>query len=143
VPVYTVTTEMGRLDQEQKERLATGITGIHGEETGASEPLIHVLFLSYPKHSAWSSSKPGSPILVSASLRSGRSEDIRQRMLQRINDLICEVTQISARNVIVTLFDCPSHWAMEAGMVTPGADPVAEAAWNREFSARFPANPYA
>lgn len=143
MPVYTVTTEMGRLDQEQKEQLATGITVIHREETGAAEPLIHVLFLSYPKHSAWSSSKPGSPILVSASLRSGQSEDMRRRILHRINDLTCKVTRISARNVVVTLFDCPSRWAMEAGMVTPEADPVAEAAWNREFAARFPASPYA
>jgi hypothetical protein len=64
-------------------------------------------------------------------------------MLHRISDLSCEVVQIPARDVIVTVFDVPPHWAMEAGMVTPPTEPAAEAAWNRDFSKQFPADQYA
>lgn len=140
MPVYSVTTEMGRLDPEQQEKLAVGITTIHGEETGAPEPLIHVVFSGYFKGTAWSSCKPGAPNIINASIRSGRSEEIRVRMMERMTELFCEVTGESARNVIVALFDFAPHWAMEAGMVLPPTEKDAEAAWNSEFYSRYPAN---
>ena len=143
MPLYTITSQMGRLDQEQKERLAVGITTIHGEETGAPEPLIHVVFLAYPQASAWSSSKPGAPAIVNAVVRRGRSEDVQARMLHRISDLVCDVMEIPALDVFVGLYDVPPHWIMEAGMIAPPTQPEAEAAWDAEFSRRFPADRYA
>ena len=143
MPVYTVTTQMGRLDQEQKEGLAVGITTIHGEETGAPEPLIHVVFLAYPKASAWSSSKPGAPVIVNAVVRRGRSKGVRARILRRISDLVCDVMEIPACDVFVGLFDLPPHSIMEAGMIAPPTRPEAEAAWDAEFYKRFPADRYA
>ena len=139
MPVYSVTTALGRLDQEQREKLASGITAIHGEETGAPEPLIHVVFNAYPPDWAWSSSRPGAPNIVNASIRAGRSEEVRVRMMERMTALMCEVIGIEARDVIVGLFDFPPHWAMEAGMVIPPTEKAAEAAWDAEFYARYPA----
>jgi phenylpyruvate tautomerase PptA (4-oxalocrotonate tautomerase family) len=138
MPVYTVTTEMGRLDEDQRERLAKGITAIHGEETGAPEPLIHVVFNAYPPGVAWSSNRPGSPNIINASVRAGRSQEVRVRMMERMSALFCDVTGISERDVLVALFDFAPHWAMEAGMVLPPTEPEAEAAWNGEFLRRFP-----
>ena len=138
MPVYTVTTEMGRLDKDQQEKLAAGITAIHGEETGAPEPLIHVVFLGYPAGAAWSSGRPGAPNIIQANIRAGRSEEVRQRMFERMNKLFCDVTGVSVRNVIVGLFDFPPHWATEGGMIIPPTNPDAEAAWDAEFYRRFP-----
>ena len=138
MPVYSVTTEMGRLNREQMEKLAVGITNIHGEETGAPEPLIHVVFNAYPNGVAWSSGKPGSPTIVNASIRGGRTQEIRERMMTRMNDLVCEVMGLSPRNVIVALFDFNPIWAMEAGMVLPVTQKDAEAKWNAEFYRRYP-----
>ena len=139
MPVYSVTTEMGRLDQEQKEKIAAGITAIHGEETGAPEPLIHVVFTGYPQGVAWSSGRPGAPNVIQASIRAGRSEEVRVRMMERMTALMCEVADVSVRDVIVALFDFAPHWAMEAGMVLPPTQKEAEAAWDAEFYGRFPA----
>ena len=138
MPMYTVTAEIGRINPEQAEKLAVGITNTHGEETGAPEPLIHVVFNGYPKGVAWSSCKPGSPTVVNASIRAGRSQQIRERMMQRINDLVCQTLNISPRNVIVALFDFKPEWGMEGGMVLPQTVPDEEAAWNDEFNHRFP-----
>lgn len=138
MPVYSVTTEMGRLDQDQKEKIAAGITAIHGEETGAPEPLIHVIFMAYPKGAAWSSSKPGAPNIVNASIRAGRPESVRQKMLFRINELMCGVMGIQSRDLLVALFDFPPHWATEGGMILPPTQPEPEAAWEAEFYKRFP-----
>ena len=138
MPIYMVTTEMGRLDEAQRERLAAGITAIHGEETGAPEPLIHVVFNAYPPGWAWSSSRPGAPNVINASVRAGRSESVRVTMMQRMSTLFCEVTGVSERDVIVALFDFAPHWGMEAGMVLPPTEPAAEARWDSEFWARFP-----
>lgn len=143
MPVYSVTTEMGRLDEEQKKTIAAGITAIHGEETGAPEPLIHVIFLGYPKGAAWSSGSPGAPNIVNASIRAGRPESVRQTMLARINTLMCEVMGIQARDLLVALFDFPPHWATEGGMILPPTQPEAEAAWEAEFFRKFPAEQYA
>lgn len=143
MPIYTVTTEMGRLDEAQRETLARGITAIHGEETGAPEPLIHVVFNAYPQGYAWSSGRPGRPNVVNASIRAGRSEEIRVRMMQRMSALMVEVLGISERDVIVALFDFAPHWGMEAGMVLPPTEHEAEAAWDAEFWSRYPADQYA
>ena len=140
MPVYTVATELGLLNAEQREKLAVGITTIHGEETGAPEPLIHVVFTGYPQGVAWSSSKPGAPNVINASIRAGRSEEVRVRMMTRMTDLMCEVAGVSERDVIVGLFDFPPHWAMEAGMVLPPTEKQAEAAWDAEFYVRYPAD---
>ena len=140
MPVYSVTTPIGRLSQEQREKLAVGITTIHGEETGAPEPLIHVVFNAYPPDWAWSSCKPGAPNIINASIRAGRSEEVRVRMMSRMTDLMCEVAGVSKRDVIVGLFDFPPHWAMEAGMVIPPTQRSAEAAWDAEFYSRYPAD---
>ena len=139
MPVYTVATELGRLDRTQMEELARGITAIHGEETGAPEPLIHVVFTGYPQGVAWSSGRPGAPNIIQASIRAGRSEEVRVRMMERMTALMCEVTGVSVRDVIVALFDFAPHWAMEAGMVLPPTQKAAEAAWDAEFYARFTA----
>ena len=138
MPVYTVSTELGLLNAEQREKLAIGITTIHGEETGAPEPLIHVIFTGYPQGVAWSACKPGAPNIINASIRAGRSEQIRVRMMTRMTTLMCEVAGVSERDVIVALFDFPPHWAMEAGMVLPPTQQAAEAAWDAEFYARYP-----
>ena len=138
MPVYTVTTPMGTLDETQKEQLAVGITDIHGEETGAPEPLIHVVFNAYPPGVAWTSRKPGAPIVVNASIRFGRSEDVRRRMLERINTLVSETIGVPDRNILVALFDFQPHWAMEAGMVLPSVDPDDETRWDAAFYAKYP-----
>ena len=143
MPVYTVVTEQGRLDPAGMERLARGITAIHGEETGAPEPLIHVVFTGYPQGLAWSSGRPGAPNIIQASVRAGRSEQVRRRMMERMTALMCEVAGVSERDVIVALFDFPPHWAMEGGMVVPPTEKEAEAAWEAEFRARFPTEPSA
>jgi phenylpyruvate tautomerase PptA (4-oxalocrotonate tautomerase family) len=149
MPVYTVATEQGRLDRSQMEKLARGITAIHGEETrgitaihgeetGAPEPLIHVIFTGYPQGVAWSSGRPGAPNIINASIRAGRTEEVRVRMMTRMTALMCEVTGVSARDVIVAIFDFPPLWGMEAGLVLPLTEKTAEAAWDAEFFARYP-----
>lgn len=139
MPVYSVTTQAGVLDEDQRRRLAQGITAIHGEETGAPEPLIHVVFNAYPPGAVYSSGRPGAPNVINASIRAGRSEEIRVRMLERMTALMCEIAGVSARDVLVGLFDFAPHWGMEAGMVLPPTQPEAEAAWEDEFYRRYPA----
>ena len=61
-------------------------------------------------------------------------------MMTRMSTLMCEVAGVSERDVIVALFDFPPHWGMEAGMILPPAQKEAEAAWDAEFYARYPAD---
>ena len=138
MPVYSVTTKIGLLDAAQREKLAVGITAIHSEETGAPEPLIHVIFNGYPDGVAWSACRPGAPNIINASIRAGRSEEVRVRMMTRMSELMCEVAGVSERDVIVALFDFPPHWGMEAGMVLPPTQKEAETAWDAAFYARYP-----
>ena len=101
--VYSVVSEMGRVDQVQKDQLATGITAIHVEEIGGRRSQVHIIYLAYPRGAAWSAGVPATPVIVSARLRIGRPDEIRARMLQRISDLTCEVFEVSVHDVIVDL----------------------------------------
>jgi phenylpyruvate tautomerase PptA (4-oxalocrotonate tautomerase family) len=129
MPVYQFGTIGIQLDDDQRDRLATGITRIHSEETKAPEPFIRVVFLPIPEGFGYTAGVRAASVIVNGGIRAGRSDATRHAIMGRIHDLVLEVIDVPAGKVVVSTMDLPSQWLMEAGLVMPQPNPEDEQAW--------------
>jgi len=129
MPVYQFGTIGIQLDDDQRDRLAKGITAIHSEETKAPEPFIRVVFLPIPEGFGYTAGERASSVIVNGGIRAGRSDATRHAIMSRIHELVLDVIDVPAGKVVVATNDLPSQWLMEAGLVMPQPNPEEEAAW--------------
>jgi len=129
MPVYQFGTIGIQLEEEQRDRLAKGITEIHSSETNAPEPFIRVIFLPIPAGFGYTAGEVATSVIVNGGIRAGRSDATRHAIMKRIHDLVLEVIDVPPGKVVVSTMDLPSQWLMEAGLVMPQPNPEDEQAW--------------
>ena len=138
MPVYQCVTAGVDLTDEQRDRIAHGITTIHHDETQAPEPFIRVAFTPLPLGLMYTAGKIEPSVIVNAGIRYGRSEVTRRSIMSRLHELIVEVTGEPIDHVVIVVNDTPNEWCMEAGIVLPVPTPEAEAAWFKELQDKLP-----
>ena len=94
--VYQFGTIGLQLDDDQRDRLAKGITTIHSEETQAPEPFIRVVFLPIPEGFGYTAGERASSVIVNGGIRAGRSDATRHAILRRIHELVLDVIDVPA-----------------------------------------------
>ena len=75
--------------------------------------------------------------LLLAGCRGGRAEQTRQELMQQLYDVIQDVVDLPADQVMVVVTDTPSSWIMGAGVVLPPPTHEAEVAWMRQLNDMF------
>lgn len=131
MPFYNCISREGLLDDEQKKRIALGITDIHCELTGAPRHFVHVLFDSYAPQNAYSGGNPSSAAFIRASIRGGRSQEVKEQLLQRLTDLWLDACPATSRaDLLVSLLETPGTNVMEGGVLMP--HPKDDATWMAE-----------
>lgn len=138
MPLYQVVTSGVELSREQRDLLATRFTAAHHEATAAPEPFIRVLFQPMPLGLMYTAGRVEPSFVLVAACRAGRSETTRQELMHRLYDVIREVTDLPADQILVAATDTPSSWLMEAGLIMPEPTPEAEAAWMKQLQTQFP-----
>jgi phenylpyruvate tautomerase PptA (4-oxalocrotonate tautomerase family) len=116
MPVYHCSIPEARLDDAKRQRIASEITRLHCEKTGAPPEFAHVLFADAPAGAG-----------VVGSIRAGRSESLRAEMASALAEAVAEAVGLERTEVRVTLLEVPASWVMEGGAVMP--EPGEEAAW--------------
>lgn len=128
MPFYTCISKNGLLNQTQKDELATGITNIHCELTGAPRHFVHVFFDYYDGSDAFSGGQPSNAALVRGSIRLGRPQELKESLLQRLSDLWLDVCPATKKeDLLVTLIEVPGTDVMEGGVLLP--HPKDDAEW--------------
>lgn len=138
MPIYQVVTAGVDLNEDQRDRIAHGITTIHHEETQAPEPFIRVFFMPLPGELAYTAGKVEPSVVINAGIRYGRSELTRRNLLRRLHELVVEVVGVPIDQIVVVASDTPNSWAFEAGIPMPEPTPEAEAAWFAELKRLAP-----
>ena len=133
MPVYQCATIGLQLDDSQFDRLAEGITKIHSEETQAPEPFIRVVITPMPQQFGYTAGVRAASVIVSAGIRSGRSDATRHAIMHRIHKLVREVTGVADGQIVIATIDHNSNNLMEAGLIMPQANPEDEAAWFKKL----------
>jgi phenylpyruvate tautomerase PptA (4-oxalocrotonate tautomerase family) len=134
MPFYTCIFKQGLLNQLQKEKIAAGITNIHCDLTAAPRHFVHVVFEHYAEGDGFSGGLPSQAALIRGSIRAGRTQEIKEQLLQRLTDLwLQESTETNKDNVLVTLTEVPGTNVMEGGILLP--HPKDDAEWEAKHLA--------
>jgi phenylpyruvate tautomerase PptA (4-oxalocrotonate tautomerase family) len=119
MPLYTAITEHDFVSDETKARIAGEITRIHAEVMKVPRNYVHVIFLSYPKHSGYSAGEAAPAAALNCVLRSGHTIEEKADLLEQLWSLFQELTGIATDQLAISLQEIPSSNAMEMGRIMP------------------------
>lgn len=128
MPTYAFSTAK-KLTAEQRSKLVESITAIHSEETGAPRYFVQVIFydLAALSHFVGGEAASADHIWVRAEMRSGRTPEVKARILRRIMRETSQILRISQEIVWVYIQDIPGESVAEYGAILP--KPGGEAEW--------------
>ena len=135
MPTYTCTSAEGRLSAEQKSRIASEITRIHAEVTGAPSYFAQMIFSEVASGDWFMRGVPlaHDHIFVYGHIRSGRAAVDKTRMIRLMADAIRAAANVdSTRAVWVYLNELQPRQMIEFGHVLP--EPGDEPAWTEALS---------
>jgi phenylpyruvate tautomerase PptA (4-oxalocrotonate tautomerase family) len=131
VPIYQCDAAPGVLTDQIKSALAEEITRIHVAATQAPRSFVHVIFRELPAGTHFKAGQDDAAhSFIQGHIRSGRTLDVRQRMLQEISDSWSRLTGQPAAQLLVSLTQTDAAEIMEAGLILP--EPGQEMAWFEE-----------
>jgi phenylpyruvate tautomerase PptA (4-oxalocrotonate tautomerase family) len=133
MPVYNVITTEDFLSDHQRNELATEITRIHVESTGAPELFANVIFTEQAAGRIFSAGKPSRLSVIAATIREGREIEVRQQMLRDLLEMWVRITGAPETAILLAIQEADPRSAMEFGLLFPAAG--GEAEWfaeNRE-----------
>ena len=117
MPLYTAITQHDSLSDEAKARIAGEITRIHSAVMKVPKSFVHVIFLSYPKHSGYGAGEEAPTAALNCVLRSGHTAEEKTDLLKQLWSLFRERTGIAKDQLAISLQEIPSSNAMEMGQI--------------------------
>lgn len=129
MPTYTVHAPAGRLTDAHKKRVASEITRVHNQETGAQTFFAQVLFVEVPAGGWFVGGAPlvGEQIFVHGQIRAGRSADVKKKLLSRLLDAVSEAASFNKNLTWGYIVELPPSQMAEYGHILP--EPGTEAQW--------------
>ena len=129
MPVYTVTTRTP-VPQERRDALATAITNVHCDLTGAPAIFVQVLYAhELPL-------RPGIEAHLLANTRAGRTDEVNATLKQQMTEALVAHLDIAAHQTSITLLEIPARWIMEGGDVLPEPGEEAQSRWGDQAVAQ-------
>jgi phenylpyruvate tautomerase PptA (4-oxalocrotonate tautomerase family) len=127
MPLYQVLTQDGSLDDAQRAQIALGLTDIHLDLAGGLRQFINVVFQHYPVGCGFNAGVIGAPMVIGGSIRAGREQAVKTAMMEAISALVISVSNVSPKDLTVSIADVKASNVMEGGHLLP--EPGEEAAW--------------
>jgi phenylpyruvate tautomerase PptA (4-oxalocrotonate tautomerase family) len=128
VPTYVCVVKAGLLNNQQKQRIASAITRLHSETTGAPTWLVQVVIDENEQRQRYINGEPADhQIWIRADIRAGRTSEQRQRLMLGIVQAISEIVGVEESAIWVYLCNLAPDDMVEYGRVLPR--PGAEQQW--------------
>jgi phenylpyruvate tautomerase PptA (4-oxalocrotonate tautomerase family) len=121
VPFYQFTVPSGDATLEHKAEVAAAMTKVHAEVTGAPSAYVHCSFVEVPPGSIFVAGEAVTGPRMVGIIRSGRSAEVRGRLLHELADAWCEITGNRKNDVAIFLQEVPGANVLEDGAVLPEA----------------------
>jgi phenylpyruvate tautomerase PptA (4-oxalocrotonate tautomerase family) len=119
MPLYTIMTQAGVLDDAAKADLAGKVTAFHSEYAGVPQNWVHIVFQDYAVGSGFSAGRASATVALTLCIRSGRSADYKRGMLKRLWSLLQSSTRAPDEEIVVGIQELPASQAMEMGQIMP------------------------
>jgi phenylpyruvate tautomerase PptA (4-oxalocrotonate tautomerase family) len=119
MPLYTAITQQDSISDQTKARIAEEITRAHAAVMKVPQSFVHVIFLSYPRHSGFTAGEEASTAAINCVLRSGHTVEEKTELLNQLWSLFQRLTGIGTDQLAISLQEIPSGNAMEMGKIMP------------------------
>jgi phenylpyruvate tautomerase PptA (4-oxalocrotonate tautomerase family) len=119
MPLYTLLTEAGVLDQEAKKILAKQLTTFHTGYAAVPPEWVHVVFQEFQPGNGFSAGEPAAAAALTLLIRSGRTDDYKRGMLLELWNLFQAATGAPDDQIVIGIQEVPSSQAMEMGQIMP------------------------
>ena len=121
MPVYEFVAPTGAATLDHRAEIARAVTKVHCEITGAPAHYVHCSFTDAPGGSMFVSGEETTSPRMMGLIRSGRSKELRGRLLHGIADAWSEITGDSKEELAIFLYEVPGANRFEYGSITPEA----------------------
>ncbi len=134
MPTYRCTVLENRLSAEQKARIASEVTRIHTDVTGAAGFFAQVIFEEVKPGNYFMGGAPlgHDQIFLFGVVRAGRASVDKTRMIKLMAASLCEASGVPMSGVWVYVGELPPRQMIEYGHVLP--EPGDEDAWLASLS---------
>ena len=120
MPTYVCVVKAGLLNNQQKQRIASAITHLHSETTGAPTWLVQVVIDENEQRQRYLNGTPADhQIWIRADIRAGRTSEQRQRLMLGIVQAISEIAGVEESAIWVYLCNLAPDDMVEYGQVLP------------------------
>ncbi|HEY2684650.1 MAG TPA: tautomerase family protein [Steroidobacteraceae bacterium] len=119
MPLYTITTQAGGLDDPRKQKLADKLTRFHSEYAGVPAEWVHIVFNEYEPGSGFTAGKPSATVALTLLIRSGRPAEYKRELLSHLWALVQEATGARDAEIVLGIQEVPASQAMEMGQIMP------------------------
>ncbi|MEL7231902.1 MAG: tautomerase family protein [Pseudomonadota bacterium] len=133
MPLYSCNAKTGAIPEAAKAKIAQDITDIHCDVTGAPPTFVHAFFFEEAGHQPLGEHTA----FLFGQIRSGRTEDQKQAIRERMAVSISTHAGIPVDQILVMTTDTPASWVMEGGDLLP--EPGEEAEWLSAHEAKLAA----
>lgn len=129
MPTYTVTVSDGCLDAPKKAKIASAITRVHSETTGAPTCFAQVIFNHISSEDYFVGGAPlrAQQVFVYGQIRGGRTAESKGALISQILTAVAEASEVERNKIWIYLVDIPARQMVEFGHVLP--EPGDEPAW--------------
>jgi phenylpyruvate tautomerase PptA (4-oxalocrotonate tautomerase family) len=129
MPTYTVTGFDGCLDAQRKAKIASAITRVHSETTGAPTCFAQVIFKNVGPGDYFVGGVPlrYQQVFVHGQIRGGRTPESKGALIAQILAAVSEASELERNRIWIYLVDIPARQMVEFGHVLP--EPGDEPAW--------------
>jgi phenylpyruvate tautomerase PptA (4-oxalocrotonate tautomerase family) len=121
MPFYQFTVPTGSPSAKFKADIAAAVTKVHTSVTGAPESYVNVSFTEVPPGSLFVADKEVSYGRMVGIIRSGRTPEIKQKLLTELAAAWSEVTGEPIEGFALFLQEVPGSAIMEDGEILPEA----------------------
>lgn len=125
MPTFEFFTAPEKLTPTQKAEIADWCTKVYHEEFGIARYLIQVIFEEFAREDQYIAGEPAPDVVwIRCDVRSGRNEELKARLLHRVQQGVAKTSNIPQESVWFYLNDLPAMNIMEWGHIMPRPKPA-------------------
>ena len=125
MPTFTCFTAPKKLTLAQKAEVANLCTNVYHEEFGIARYLIQVIFQEFASGDQYIAGQPAPDVVwIQCYVRAGRDEELKARLLQRVQQAVAKAANVPEESVWFYLTDIPAMNIMECGHIMPRPRPA-------------------
>ena len=119
MPLYTLVTQQGTLDQQAKARLAKQLTSFHCEYAGVPKNWVHVVFQDFQPGDGFTAGEQAPAAALTLLIRTGRSAEYKKGMLVELWKMFQAATGAPDDQIVIGIQEVSPSQAMEMGQIMP------------------------